>query len=284
MRRLACLIVIAACGLAPPPAKPTEPGDSPFVAAKDFEPVAFSVEVSGSGPPVIFIPGLGCPGGVFDDLVEHLGDDYESHVLTLAGFAGEPPIDEPLSAAVRRDLTRYIRSNKLRRPMVVGHSMGGFIAYWLASYHPDLVGGVVIVDASPALSGGVDAARALRDRWRNASDDEYARLIRYAFMSMTRRPKKMEPVIAKIVRSDRRTFGDAISEMILTDLRDAVSEIEAPVLIIAADGGLAKRIRAQTETIEDRELVVLPRTGHFVWWDDPEAFYRVFDNFLKTHM
>src|SRR5712691_8758561 len=85
----------------------------PFAAPADFKPVAFRARVSGHGRPVIFIPGLGCPGEVWDDFVEHLGDDYESHVLTLSGFAGRDAISEPLSAAVRRDLTRYIRSRHL---------------------------------------------------------------------------------------------------------------------------------------------------------------------------
>src|SRR6185369_14421024 len=98
------------------------------------------------------------------ETVEHLGDAYQAHVLTLSGFAGRPPISEPLSAAVRRDLTRYIRAKKLVDPIIVGHSMGGFIAYWIASYHPDLVGPVIIVDASPALSGGLDEAKAIRSR------------------------------------------------------------------------------------------------------------------------
>src|SRR6478752_931011 len=102
---------------------------------------------------------------------------------------------EPLSAAVRRDLTRYIRSRHLRDPVIVGHSMGGFIAYWIASYHPELVGPVIIVDASPALSGGLDEAKELRTKWRKASDEEYFGAVRAKFNSMTHNPRRMAPVI-----------------------------------------------------------------------------------------
>lgn len=283
--RVVVLLAIAVLGCGSPQPAPKggerERTDSPFVAAKDFEPVAFGVEVSGEGRPIIFIPGLGCPGEVWDDVVEHLGDEYESHVLTLSGFAGREPIDEPLSLAVRRDLTRYIRSRKLKDPVIVGHSMGGFIAYWIASYHPELVGSVVIVDASPALSGGMDEAKVLRARWKNASDEELERLVRAAFMSMTKQPRKMVPIIEKILKSDRRTLGEAIYEMVLTDLRAEVDDIQAPVLIVAADGGLQKRIREQTASIPDHEMVVIPRTKHFVMWDDPKAFFRVLDRFLE---
>jgi len=278
-----------ACGAAAPPERHAGDRDharrdrDPFAAAANFKPVAFSVEVSGHGRPVIFIPGLGCPGEVWDATVAHLGDDYEAHVLTLAGFAGTGPIDEPLSSAVRRDLTRYIRSRHLREPIVVGHSMGGFIAYWIASYHPELVGPVIVVDAGPALSGDLDLAKALRARWKHASDDEFAGGMRAAFTAMTSVPRKMEPVIAAVTRSDRRAVGDAIFEMVTTDLTDRVKDITAPVLVIAADGGYQQRIRAQIETIPDHEMVVLPRTRHFVMYDDPEGFFRLIDKFLGEH-
>ena len=287
---LSLAAALGACGAAQPgergsdpPRKPTGDNGEPFAAPADFKPVAFSARVTGRGRPVIFIPGLGCPGEVWDDTVAHLGDDYESHVLTLSGFAGQGAIDEPLSAAVRRDLTRYIRSRHLRDPVVFGHSMGGFIAYWIASYHPELVGPVVVVDAGPALSGDLDEARALRARWKHASDEEFTGGMRAAFMSMSSVPKKMAPVVEAVIRSDRRAIGNAIFEMITTDLTDKVKDITAPVLVIAADGGFQQRIRAQIGTIPDHEMIVLPHTRHFVMYDDPGGFYRAIDKFLDDH-
>ena len=290
---VALAIALGACGAAPPAERSERtarrndrtagPDSEPFGAARDFKPVAFTVDVKGRGRPIIFIPGLGCPGHVWDETVAHLAGDYESHVLTLAGFAGNEAISEPLSAAVRRDLTRYIRSRNLRDPIIVGHSMGGFIAYWIASYHPELVGPVIIVDAGPALSGDIDEAKAIRSRWKNASDEEFVGGMRAAFTGMTSSPARMAPVIEAVTRSDRRAIGNAIYEMITTDLTDRVKDIVAPVLIIAADGRYQQRIRAQVETIPDHQMIVLPRTHHFVMWDDPDAFFKLMDKFLEAH-
>jgi len=285
---VAIVTALLACGGRPPairdkPGKSERKATSAFQRSDDFEPVAFGVEVIGEGRPIIFIPGLGCPGEVWTETVERLGEGFESHVLTLSGFAGREAIDEPLSQAVRRDLTRYIRSRKLDHPVIVGHSMGGFIAFWIASYHPTLVGPVIIVDASPALSGDLDSAKYVRDIYKNASDEYFAARIRDKFMGMTRRPAKMKPIIDMIVKSDRRTIGEAVFEMITTDLRPQVKDIQAPVLVIAASGGYRHKIKKQIEPIPDVEMIVLPNTGHFVMWDAPEAFQAAVARFLEDH-
>jgi pimeloyl-ACP methyl ester carboxylesterase len=285
VRWLAVLVFLVACG-APPVTKNPPPDDDPggpFARGADFKPVAFGVEVKGKGRPVVLIPGLGCPGDVWDETVAHLGDRYETHVLTLSGFAGRPAIKEPLSAAVRRDLARYIRSRKLDHPIIVGHSMGGFIAYWLASYHPDLTGPVIVVDAGPALSGDLEEAKELRSRWKNVSDEEFSTQTRIAYASMTRQPKKMESVIAKVAKSDRRAFADAIYEMVTTDLTEQVSEIKSPVLILAADGMFQKRIAGQIKDIPKHEMIVLKGTKHFLMYDDEAAYNRAIDTFLEAH-
>ncbi|MBA2542665.1 MAG: alpha/beta hydrolase, partial [Deltaproteobacteria bacterium] len=119
--------------------------------------------------------------------------------------------------------------------------------------------------------------------WKNASDEQFSTQTRIAFASMTRNPKRMESVLQKVAKSDRRAFADAIYEMVTTDLTEQVNEIKSPVLILAADGGFQKRIRGQVETIPDHEMIVLKGTKHFVMFDDPAAYKKAIDSFLEDH-
>ena len=291
--RLAILLIAltaaAACGgstaarVDPEEPAPRDPGGSPFADRKGFRPRAFKVEVSGSGPPVILIPGLGSPGEVWAGTVAHLEDSYECHVLTLAGFAGRAPIDEPLSAAVRRDLTRYIRSRRMERPIVVGHSMGGFIALWLAASFPENIGPVIVVDAGPALSGDLEEAKQLRARWVEASDEEFEIQAKYMYSGMASDPKRLEAISTLAAHSDRRTIGRAIYEMMITDLTARMPEIRAPVLFVLADGGLQQRIRKQVEGVRTKQIVVVPKARHFVMIDNPKRFLEAVDAFLEAH-
>src|SRR5882724_8181158 len=108
---------------------------------------SFHVDITGKGKPMILIPGFASSGKTWDSTVAHYKDKYQCHVLTLAGFAGEPRIEAPFLETVRKDLAAYIRKNKMDKPVIVGHSLGGFMALWLAVKEPDLVGPLVIVDS-----------------------------------------------------------------------------------------------------------------------------------------
>jgi N-formylmaleamate deformylase len=260
---------------------------APFVHRAGFEPTAFSVRVVGTGRPVIFIPGLGCPGAIWDDTVARLdaaaASGIEAHVLTLAGFAGTDPIAPPLAARTRKDLVRYIRSRQLERPIVIGHSMGGFIAYWLAATAPGLIGGLVVVDAGPELAAADEAdARRLRNAWAQAGDDEVRVRVRNVFSSMTRKPEKLAPYFKAIASSDLQTIGDSIYELVTTSVRDKLGAITAPALIVLADGGFQSKYRQMVKAIPEHEVVVLPRTRHFVMFDDPQGFTRVVGKFLAS--
>ena len=132
---------------------------SAFAWSDDGQPRSFHVDVVGRGRPMILIPGLSSSPDTWKTTVARYRDRYECHVLTLAGFVGQPPIAEPLIATARADLVKYIRDKHLDHPVVVGHSLGGTLAMGVAIDHPELVGPIVVVDMVPFLGGTVLQAR-----------------------------------------------------------------------------------------------------------------------------
>jgi len=281
------LVALAGCGHPPQPAaienRAATAAATAGATTAVFEPTAFSVELRGHGRPVILIPGLGCPGSVWSGVVEHLRH-YETHQLTLAGFAGVPRIDGPLARTAVDELARYIRDRHLVSPVVIGHSLGGFVAYALAAREPTLVGPTIIVDAGATVgTGDRDAAAEARDMWRGASDAQFAQQIIDVFGSMSAKPDRLRPVLAEIAKSDRRAIGDAIYELSTSDLRNQLGKIRGPVLLVLADGALKDDFRRQGEAVRDREVVVVPNTRHFVMIDDLDGFSAAVDGFLARH-
>src|SRR5262249_22966994 len=134
-----CFVV--ACSRTPAPASPsTRPETSR----------SFQASVSGAGRAVVLIPDLQTAGNIWDTTVAQLAGRAQTHVLNVAGFAGQPPVDGPLLRRLHDDLAVYIRERGLHRPVLVGIMFGAAVAYWLAMTDPDLVGGVIAIDAPPS--------------------------------------------------------------------------------------------------------------------------------------
>ena len=144
MRRRAAAFLVStaffglAAGLAPQ--RTTEAAGKPSAPPSGEVPL-FSVKVTGKGQPMILIPGLMSSGAVWDGTVAHYASAYQCHVLTLAGFAGQPPSPAtPFLGSVRDAVADYIRREGLNRPILVGHSLGGVLAFSIAAQYPELVG------------------------------------------------------------------------------------------------------------------------------------------------
>ncbi len=282
MKRLALIILIAVA-----------------TAAQADEPIAFTVRIAGTSRPMILIPGLASPGEVWNSTVEHFQNRYACHVLTLAGFAGQPAIQLPLIETARRQLVAYIRDNKLDRPIIVGHSLGGFLALDLAATEPDLVGPVISVDGVPFLPalfnpGATEEvarkqAEGLRAKFAKESAEEFAAGNRRSLTTMITKAEDVDRMAAAGAKSDPRAVGDAMAEMMSTDLRPAVSKIKVPVLLIGAGGlapsfmksRLAAAYEAQIASIPNHKFVLAEKARHFVMLDDPAFLFATIDAFLE---
>ena len=262
---------------------------------------SFQVEVVGSGRPMILIPGLASHGDAWIPTAEHFATSHESHVLTLAGFAGVPAIGRPFLETVRADLARYIRDEGLKKPIVIGHSLGGFLAFWLASTELDLVGPVIAVDGLPflpALSNpaateeSIRAAAAnLRSMMASLTPEQFATQNRIMLLTRISATEDVSRVAEASAKSDPGAVAQATYELMTTDLRDDVARIESPVLLIGAFGAMSSpEMRAvmeqsyqlQVSEIPDRQFVAAENARHFVMLDDPEFLWRTIEPFLRS--
>jgi N-formylmaleamate deformylase len=291
---LACVVSLAALAAcagssasAPPPATPAAASATPAPAAT----YAFDVQVTGSGPPMILIPGLSCDGRVWDATVLHYQAHYQVHVLTLAGFGGaRPAIATPFLATVRADLARYIRAEKLDHPVVIGHSLGGFMAFWLASSEPALVGRVVAVDGVPYLavlfspSATVEQmaqpAKMMHDQMAALTPAAYEEQSAKSLAAMITDPAEVARVQAGAGKSSPVAVGNAVAEMLTTDLRAEVAKITAPTLLLQAGSNDPTAYEAQVAPIKDHRVVSFPKAKHFIMLDAPAEFFATVDDFL----
>lgn len=261
---------------------------------------SFTVTRIGEGRPMILIPGLLSSGDVWSGAVAHFKDRYECHVLTLAGFAGQPAVPPPFLQTVRDDVLRYIEEKKLDHPVIVGHSLGGFLAFWIAATAPDAAGPLVAVDGVPFLPALMDPsataqssapqADPIRKLYGGFTREQLAAQSRMAFAGMIKDPGQVETATGWSAISDPATAGTAVYEMMTTDLRQQIAAIKSPVLLLAAadfapDAASRKRLASSYESqvakVPQARVVLAERARHFIMLDDPAFLFSTMEAFLK---
>jgi N-formylmaleamate deformylase len=205
----------------------------------------FQVKVVGQGRPMILIPGLACSGEVWDSTVAHFKDRHECHVLTLAGFAGVPPVkmEKGFFDTMIAGIVSYAGDKKLDRPVIVGHSLGATLALRTAAAAPDRFGGVVMVDGFPA-SGAVfmpDAPPAEWAKYGTARRDEFAKAGREDFLKQVRAlfgqmldGEKLDTAMKWVAAGDQATVAKSMGELLGYDARPDVAKVRGPVLVLGA--------------------------------------------------
>lgn len=259
-----------------------------------------SVEVVGHGPDVILIPGFASSREVWRAEAERLKATHRVHLVQLAGFAGEPWThgDGPFVEPAVEELARYIRTAGLRRPAIIGHSMGGMSAVMLAQRHPDLVGRAMSVDSLPffsALFGPTATAESARPFAQQAAAgiigaDEagYRAGQEQAAVGYSRTPATRTAMVEWSMASDRHAMASAISDVMTTDLRPGLAAMTTPVWAVYASDADGGAPAAMADGLWTREYAALPGvrmvrvddSRHFIMADQPERFAAIVDQFL----
>jgi pimeloyl-ACP methyl ester carboxylesterase len=250
-----------------------------------FRPTRFSVEVGGSGPDVILIPGLTSGRYVWEQAVRAV-PGYRYHLIQVGGFAGEPvrgnaqgPVVAPLTA----EIARYIEAEGLRRPAIVGHSMGGTLGMMLASRYPDRVGRLMVVDMLPrptALYGG-DAAAGLSGLLGDFMGDARAREVVASIITA------FSPPEAEGRASNADVVARAMHDLGQVDLTGDLPRIRVPMTVVYAvrgEEGRAATERAYTSAYRGARGARLRRidgSGHLIMADQPGRFAQALREFLS---
>ncbi len=268
---------------------------------------SFDVQVTGTGPAIVLIPGLLSTGEVWQATVERYKDRYTLHVLTLAGFGGPAPIGAPFLSRVRDELVGYLHGLQgargeqrvvSKKPILVGHSLGGFLSFWVAATAPDLVGGIVAVDGVPFLpalmnpaataEGAAAQGEQIRTMYAAFTPDQLVSQSRMALTTMISAPADVERALAWVRRSDPVTAGIAVAELMSTDLRPTVAKITAPTLLIGASGAapeamqpaFQKAYELQLPGVSKGRVIMATAARHFIMFDDPTFLFAALDEFL----
>jgi len=254
---------------------------------------SFKVKITGSGKQaIIFIPGFACSGDVWNDTRAAYEKDHTCYTLTMAGFAGVPAETAPSFKSWETAIATYITQNKINKPIIIGHSMGGGLALAIASDYPDLPSKIIIVDALPCLaamsnpafkSNPANDCSPMVARFSSLTDGQFEQMQAHNMPQLMDDTTHLKQVIGWSVTSDRKTFAMMYCDFLNTDQRTSIANIKCPALVLLESyfATFKPTIEGQYANLKPAQLVYAGKGKHFIMYDDTDWYNQQLAAFIK---
>jgi 3-oxoadipate enol-lactonase len=237
----------------------------------------YSMERRGPGPALVFANSLGTDFRIWDALLARLGETFTVLRYDKRGHG----LSEATPAPYRMDdhvddLKALLDHLDLRDPLVVGLSIGGMIAQRLASRHPGLARGLVLMDTAHRIgtddlwnqriaaveAGGIAAiAEPILQRW---------------FTPAYRRPENPDFVgySNMLLRTPSEGYVGSSAALRDADYTAEIVRLDLPVLCIVGDQDGSTPpdlVRSTAALIPGAECVIVENAGHLPCIEQPDA-------------
>lgn len=254
----------------------------------------FEAVKSGKGKQaIVFIPGFASSGDVWNETKANFEKDFTCYTLTMAGFAGEKPQPNAVFDNWKSEIANYIKTNKIEKPIVIGHSMGGGLAMAMAADYPELIGKIVVVDALPSLSALMDPSFKSKEnndcspivnQMMALSDSQFHDMQKIGITRLVENVSKQDVIVGWSMKSDRKTFGEMYCDFSNTDLRNKIATIKCPTLVLLESyfANFKPAIEEQYKNLKTANIQYANKGLHFIMYDDMDWYMEQLNNFIKS--
>lgn len=258
-------------------------------------------DLTGTGPPIVFIHGGWLSADMWDRQIEHFAEEYQVLTYDIRGHGRTGGSEEATYSIDRfvEDLRALVEALSLDSPILCGLSLGGMIAQTYASRYPDDVRGLVLAGAMqsfPPLPISRFQQEALFPRPMLYSSAyfmgarSYFRLLLQG-IQLTRGGRPwiaLDPEARRYATNEVRRIGTGefikiLDAMYEFDTRGEL-DITAPTLVLTGEQEAAPVVAQSdrlAETIDHARRATIPEAAHLSNMDDPEAFNQTLDRFLS---
>lgn len=267
------------------------------------QPQCLNAKVTGKGQAILLLPGFISDESIWQEVSDKLSTNYQVHQLSIAGFGKNKACHKAqnIVEAVKSELANYLADNKLHNPVLIGHSMGGLLAFD-ASLNPNItLKAAISVDGLPfigpiftrnnqtTVNDLMPQAEAMKTMYQQATSAQLVAFTKQGIMLQTNQPSRYNDIIDMAKRSDATTAGSALHSVMTTDLRPKLAKLTNPVLLIGASGAFATdaqhqaakaMYQAQIQQAPHVELAMNSKGHHFLMWDQTDWLI----NTIKTYI
>jgi len=207
--------------------------------------------------------------------------DKKYRILAI-DHRGHGDSDKPMDGYEMRDFAAdaaaFLDAMNVKAAIVVGHSMGSFVAMQLALDHPEKVGRLVLVGtAAKARNAAVEELLGVVSTLPDPVPSEFVREFQVGTSSPDLPRDFLDRVVEESSKVPVRVWKKAMEGVAARDYTPDLKKIRVPVTIIWGEKETIFKRAEQEPLIKglpNAKFVVYPNSGHSPNWEEPEKFAR----------
>ncbi len=234
-------------------------------------------EICGDGKPIVYVHGNFASHHWFDEVIDIKG--FKTYALDLPNFGDSDGIEKISIEAYAEYLWKFIKALKIKKPILVGHSLGGAVVLKCAIDHSKELSALMLVDPAPAngLKTPEQNYPILKSLKRRAdllerSLMEVMPTKKSAARRLTKEALKMKP----------KAFTENAKALERYDYSDELSKLTLPVKILfgALDPIVPRAaLEEMAKKIPNAEFNVIEGVGHSLMVENAKKFKEMVEDF-----
>jgi non-heme chloroperoxidase len=239
------------------------------------------------GPVVVFLHGYTDSHRTWDLNLSRFSREFHVYALDQRGHGDSSrPACCYSQQAFAKDVVAFLDAKRVSRAVLVGHSMGSFIAQQVALDFPGRVKGLVLVGSAPTVAGN-EVALGLKEVVDTLTDPVDPAFIHEFQASTFHAPvpeSYLDTLVAESSKLPARVWQDALDGLIAEDHANRLGRLRVPTLIIGGDHDgffSVDEQRALARAIRGSRHLLYPETGHAPHAERPRRFVDDVSDFLR---
>jgi len=243
---------------------------------------------AGQGQPIVLFHSLLADQSSFDPLAQHLVKTHEVLQLSLPGFPGSDSAGGNLND-IADHIAQCLKSlNMPKKPIFLGNGYGGFIALITSIRHPEIAEKLILADCGACFSEpGRAAFRGMSSNAKANGLEAIADVAMRRLFAPEFQEKNPELIAFRkkcFLAVNPETFHGACEALATLDIRDKLSSVKQPTLVLVGEQDEATPPPMSQELaagLPNAKLVILPGLAHVPQLQDPEFFLKNIQEFLS---
>jgi pimeloyl-ACP methyl ester carboxylesterase len=256
------------------------------IRSADLPGVRMSFAEAGATPPLLLVHGFPLDHSMWAPQIKAFAPSRRVIAPDLAGFGQSSPSGRSTLDEHADDLAALLDELAVPHAVVVGLSMGGYIAFSFWRRHRDRVAALVLADTRPGAD--TDEARVKRresaDAVRAGGTGALTVPLRGGYISEGAPADLEDTVRSMIDRQPAQGVAAALEAMAdRADSREDLPTIDVPVLIsVGASDPITPpaESEAMRAAIPGARMALIPRAAHLATLEEPGAFNGALREFL----